>query len=145
MYKSILIALLGFLSLGTCYGGLVLIISQDGSYFNMPIALLSNSPFKSFLIPGIISLLTFGIYPVFVIYGLIKKRESKFFNRLNLFYDYHYAWSFSVYIGFGLIIWIYIQPLIFNAVDILHTIYPSLGILIVCVAILPETRKDYKW
>jgi len=144
MYKSILIALLGFLSLGAIYGGIVLILSPDGSFLNLPLELISNSPFKSFLIPGIILLTTFGISPVFVIYGLIKKPESKFFNKLNLLYDYHFAWTFAVYIGFGQIIWINVQTLIFNSVDIIQTIYSSLGILIVCIALLPQTRKNYK-
>jgi len=98
IYKSILISLLGFLSLGAFYGGIVLIISPDGSFFNMPSDLLSNSPFKSFLIPGIILLTTFGIFPIFVIYGLIKKPDSKILNKLNLLYDYHFAWTFAVYI-----------------------------------------------
>jgi len=144
IFKSILIALLGFLSLGAFYGGIVLIISPDGSFFNMPSELLSNSPFKSFLIPGIILLTTFGIFPIFVIYGLIKKPESIIFNKLNLLYDYHFAWTFAIYIGFGQIIWINFQTLIFNSVDIMHTIYSSLGIIIICIALLPQTRKDYK-
>ena len=141
---SILIALLGFLSLGAFYGGIVLIISPDGSFFKMPLDLLSNSPFKAFFIPGIILLTTFGIFPIFVIYGLIIKPESMIFDKLNLLYDYHFAWTFAVYIGFGQIIWINIQTLIFNSVDIIHTIYSSLGILIICVALLPQTRKNFK-
>jgi len=144
IYKSILIALLGFLSLGAFYGGIVLIISPNGSFFNMPSDLLSNSPFKSFFIPGIILLTTFGIFPIFVIYGLIKKPESVMLNKLNLLYDYHFSWTFAVYIGFGQIIWINIQTLMFNSVDFIHTIYSSLGILIICIALLPQTRKDYK-
>jgi len=142
--KSILIALLGFLSLGACYGGIALMISPDGSFFKMPLDLLSNSPFKTFFIPGIILLSTFGIFPIFVIYGLIKKPESIIFNKLNLLYDYHFAWTFAIYIGFGQIIWINIQTLIFNSVDIIHTIYSSLGILIICIALLPQTRINFK-
>jgi hypothetical protein len=144
MYKSILIALLVFLSIGAFYGGIVLITSPDGALFKMPVEMIKNSPFNDFLIPGIILLITFGIFPAFVIYGLIKMPESKFCNRLNLLYDYHFAWTFAVYIGFAQIIWINIQTLILNAVDIIHTIYSSLGILIVCVALLPQTRRHYK-
>ena len=142
--KLILIALIGFLALGAFYGGIVLIISPDGSFFNMPLDLLSNSPFKTFLIPGIILLTTFGIFPIFVIYGLIRKPKSKFFNKLNLLYDYHFAWTFAIYIGLGQIIWINVQTFIFNSVDIIHTIYSSLGILIICISLLPQTRKNYK-
>ncbi|MDD3876621.1 MAG: hypothetical protein PHT69_08370 [Bacteroidales bacterium] len=142
--KLILIALLGFLSLGAFYGGILLILYPDGSFLRIPLELLSNSPFENFLIPGIILFTTFGIFPVFVIYALIKKPQCRVLDKLNLFYDYHFAWTFSVYIGFGQIIWINVQTLMFNAVDIIQTIYSSLGILIVCVALLPQTRKSYK-
>jgi len=144
IYRNLLVFLLGFLSLGAFYGGIVLIISPDGSIFGMPLELLNNSPFKNYLVPGIILIATFGIFPVYTIYGLLKKPDHKFFNHLNLLYDYHFAWTFAVYIGIAQIIWINIQTLILNAVDIIHTIYAGLGILIVCIAILPQTRKHYK-
>ena len=142
--KNLLIILLGFLSIGAFCGGIAFIIRPDGSLFQMPVEMLNNSPFKDFLIPGIILLLTFGIFPAYVIWGLIKKPESKFFNSLNLLYDHHFAWTFSVYTGIELIIWIDIQTLILNSVNILHTIYSGMGILIICVALLAQTRKHYK-
>ncbi len=142
--RNILVLLLGFLSIAAIYGGLVLTIYPDGSFFEMTTDILSHSPFENFLIPGIILLVVFGISPIYIIYALIRKPESQFFQKVNLFFDYHFSWSFSVYIGFGLIIWINVQTLIFNSVDILHTIYSSLGILIICIALLPKTRQLYK-
>jgi hypothetical protein len=143
-YKNLLIIFLGFLSIGAFFGGAAFIILPDGSLYKMPVESIANSPFKNFLIPGIILFTVFGIFPVYVISGLIKKPESKILNSLNLISDYHFAWTFAVYIGIGLIIWINIQTLILNSVDILHTIYSSLGIIIICVALLPQTRKHYK-
>jgi hypothetical protein len=142
--KNLLIFLLGFLSLGALYGGIIFIVKPDGSIFDLPVEILQNSAFKNFLIPGIILLVTFGLSPVYIIYALIKKPESRLFQKLNLLHDHHFAWTFSVYTGFILIIWINVQTLIFNAVDALHTIYSSLGILIICIALLPQTRKFYK-
>ena len=136
--------LLGFLSIGAFYGGLAFIIRPDGSLFRMQVEILSGSPFRDFQIPGIILLLTFGLFPLLVIWCLIKKPESKFLNRLNLLYDYHFAWTFSVYIGVGQIIWISIQTLMINDTGILHTIYTGLGLLIICIALLPQTRSNYK-
>ncbi len=143
LFRNLLIALLGFLSLGAFYGGLAFIIRPDGSLFQMPVEKLSGSPFSNFLIPGIILLLTFGFLPLIVIWCLIKKPESRFLNWFNLLYDYHFAWTFSVYIGVGQVIWINIQTLILNEVGLLHTIYSSLGLLIICIALLPDTRKHY--
>ena len=144
LYGYILMILLGFLAIGATIGGLAFIIRPDGSIYHMPVELLANSPFKNFMLPGIVLLTIFGIFPLLVIYGLIKKPESKFLNKLNLIYDYHFSWTFAVYTGIALIIWINVQTLILNSVDILHTIYSSLGILIICIAFLPQTRKRYK-
>jgi hypothetical protein len=143
MSRYFLIALLGFLSLGAFYGGIAMILSPDGALLGMPVESIRNSPFPNFLIPGIILLLTFGVFPAFVVYALLKKPQSRFLQSLNLLHDHHFAWTFSVYIGIAQIIWINIQTLILNAVDLLHTIYSSLGILIVCIALLPATRRHY--
>ena len=141
---KLLFGLLGFLSIGAIYGGAALIIKPDGSFFEMPLDILKNSPFKNFLIPGIILLFTFGLIPVYIMYAIVKRPDNKFLEKLNLLYDYHFSWTFSVYIGFALIIWINVQTLFFNAVDIIHTVYSSLGILIICIALLPKTRYLFK-
>lgn len=141
---NLLVFLLGFLSIGAIYGGLALIIRPNGSFFEIPVDILHNSPFKNFLIPGIILLVSFGIIPIYILYAIFKRPDNKFLQKLNLLYDYHFSWTFSVYIGFALIIWINVQTLFFNAVDIIHTIYSSLGILIVCIALLPKSRQSFK-
>ncbi|MBN1131690.1 MAG: hypothetical protein JXR52_02390 [Bacteroidales bacterium] len=61
LFKSILIALLGILSVGAFYGGIALMIRPDGSLLEMPVELIQNSPFNNYLIPGIILLTVFGI------------------------------------------------------------------------------------
>ncbi|MFC2129259.1 hypothetical protein ACFLQX_00610 [Bacteroidota bacterium] len=141
--KNLLIFLLGFLSLGALGGGIALIISPDGSAIQMPLELIDNSSFNNYLIPAIILFTVFGMMPIGIIFALIRKPQSKFFNRLNLLSDHHFAWTFAVYMGFGQIIWINIQTLIMNAVGIIHTAYAGLGILIICIALLPNTRKNY--
>jgi hypothetical protein len=142
--SGLLIFLLGFLSLSAIVGGILLILSPQGSGIEMPIKLLDNSPFKNFLIPGIILLVIFGLIPIYIIYALKKKPENRFMQKLNLLHDHHFAWTFAVYTGFGQIIWINVQTLIMNSVVIIHTFYSSLGILIVCIALLPEIRRKYK-
>lgn len=141
---NLLLGLLGFLSIGAIYGGAALILKPDGSFFEMPIDILQNSPFKNFLLPGIILLFTFGLIPIYVMYAIVKRPDSKLLQKLNLLYDYHYSWTLSVYIGFALITWINIQTLFFNSVEIIHTFYSSLGILIICIALLPKTRQLFK-
>ncbi len=45
--------LLGFLGLGAIGGGLTLIISPSGALIGMPLSMLDESPFTSFLLPGV--------------------------------------------------------------------------------------------
>ncbi len=142
--RNFLIVLLGFLSVAALYGSIGFIIKPDGSLFNMDTSMLKDSMFSNYLIPGFILLTMFGLIPIFVIIGLIKRPENKILERLNMFKDYHFSWTYSVYLGLALIMWINIQTLILNSVEIIHTIYSSLGILIIVIALLPSVRANYK-
>lgn len=140
----VLIFLLGWLSLGAFYGSIPLILAPDGSMLGMDTAMLDNSIFQNYLVPGIILLVVFGLAPLFVIYGLIRRPRIRWPERLNLLCDHYWAWTFALYIGVGQVIWINIQTLILNRVDLLHTIYSSLGLLILCVGLLPQVRNMYR-
>ena len=142
--KSLLIFLLGFLSLGALGGGIALIITPDGSAIMMPSDLIENSVFQNYLVPAIILTTVFGIIPIGIIIGLVKKPENKFFQSINLLRDHHFAWTFAIMIGFGQIIWIHVQTVAMDSVSVIHSVYTALGILIICIALLPKTRRDYK-
>lgn len=143
--RNVLIFLLGFLSIGAIGGGSVLIISPTGEMMGLPVSSFKNVPFDSFLIPGIILLTVLGIFPVFIIKGLIKKSASGLAELFNLFSDMHWSWTFSVYLGFILISWIHIQ-LIFlqSGVFWLHTFYLFYGILIIIIALFSQVRSLYR-
>ena len=142
--RNILIYLLAFLSIGALFGGGILIISPSGKLIGMPLSMLSNSPFNNFLMPGIILFFVFGVFPIWVIYALIYKPESKFTERINFFNDMHWSWSLSIYIALALIIWIQVEMAFLNAVSWLHTFYMLFAICIIFVALLPKVRNLYK-
>jgi len=136
--------LLGFLGLGAIYGGGTLIISPSGELLGMPLSLLEHSPFNSFLVPGIILFSVLGIAPCLLIIALLKKPEKKFAERLNFFKDMHWSWSYSIYTGFALIIWIQIEMLFLQAVEWIHVFYVFLAVAIIFVVLLPQVRILYK-
>jgi hypothetical protein len=142
--RNLLIICLGFLSLGAFYGGITLILKPDGSILQMPVELMERPVFQSYLIPGIVLLVIFGILPVFLIAGLLTKPQISWLNALNLIKDHHFVWTFTIYIGIGQIIWIDIQTLILNQAGLIHVIFSGLGILIVCISLLPGVRNMYK-
>lgn len=128
-----LIFLLAFLGLGAIGGGGVLIVS-----------LLDQSPFNSFLIPGIILFTVLGLAPCLLIFALLKKPESRFAEMLNVFTDMHWAWTYSFYMAFILIIWIQLEMVFLQAVSWLHTFYIILALVMLFVSLLPGLRHQYK-
>lgn len=142
--RNIFLVLLGFLGLGAIGGGGSLIISPTGELLGMPLSMLEKSPFNNFLVPGIILFLVLGLIPVLLIFALIKRPKSKLAETINFFKDMHWAWTYSIYIGFILIIWIQLQIVFIQGVHWLHTFYIFWAILIIFVALLPQVRNLYK-
>ena len=143
--KNILISLLAFLGLGAMGGGLCLIISPSGKLVGgLPLSILSHSPFSNFLIPGIILFLVLGLFPCLISFALIKKPENRFAEYLNFFPDMYWAWSYSIYAAFTLIIWIQVETVMIQGVSWLQTFYMLYAIPIIFVALLPEVRGIYK-
>ncbi len=142
--RNLYLIALGFLALGAIGGGGVLIISPTGELIGMPISELENSPFNSFLIPGIILFSVLGLIPLLLIIALIKKPESRLAEQINIFKDMHWSWTFSIYIAFTLIGWIQIQMIFLQSVHWLHTFYMFYAITIIIIALLPQIRTLYK-
>lgn len=141
--SKLLILLHLLLGIGAVFGGMVLVIDPSGELIKMPITLLENSPFDSFLIPGIILFVVLGVLPLIVSFALATKRQLKIANRLNLFTDMHWAWAYSIYISFALIIWITIEIFFIQHVAIIHVAYIFLGLTIQAVTLLPSVQKYY--
>ncbi|MCK4664142.1 MAG: hypothetical protein KAT68_14840 [Bacteroidales bacterium] len=140
---NVLLCLLLFLSLGALFGGGVLTLDPSGELLQMPIIILKNSPFNNFLIPGLILFTVLGVIPALVFYSLLKRPQWTWVNVLNVYRDMYWAWTFTLYVGFALIIWISVQTLMINSVHFVHTGYVLLGISIVFIALLPPVRQHY--
>ena len=143
--RIIHLVLLGFLGISAFGGGGALIISPSGKLLGgLPLSILKNSPFDNFLIPGIILFVILGLFPLYIVFALIKKPISTFAERFNLFPDMHWAWSFSIYIAFALIIWIQVETIFIQGVGWLQTFYMLYSIPIIIITLLPQIRKIYK-
>ena len=53
----------------------------------MPLSMLEGSPFKDYLIPGLILLVVLGLFPLVVLYGLVRRRR--------------WGWWLSIAVGAG--------------------------------------------
>jgi hypothetical protein len=140
----VLIVLLGLLSLGAIFGGGLLIISPGGELLRMPLSNLGYSPFKDFLVPGIILFSVLGVIPGILVFALIKRPGCKICDRLNFFKDMHWAWSFCIYISFALIIWIHVEVIFLDTVVWLHTFYILYALVMIFDLLLPQVRNLYR-
>lgn len=143
--RNIHLCLLAFLGLSAIGGGGALIISPSGKLIGgLPLSILAHSPFNDFLFPGIILFFVLGIAPCLISIALIKKPKSELAEKLNLFQDMHWAWTFSIYISFALIIWIQVETIFVQSAGWLQTFYMLYAIPIILVALLPQIRNIYK-
>ena len=143
--RNIHLSLLAFLGLGAIGGGGALIISPSGKLLGgLPLSILARSPFTDFLIPGIILFTVLGLFPSVLVYFLLKKTDNKFAEYFNFFKDMYWAWSFSIYVAFALIIWIQVETMYIQGVGWLQTFYMLYAIPLTFVALLPQVRAFYK-
>lgn len=142
--RNIYLVLLAMLGIGALFGGGVLIISPSGELFGMPLSMLENSPFDNFLLPGIILFSVLGVMPCWIVWALIKRPEYKIPESFNFFTDMYWAWSYSIYVAFALILWIQFEMSFEQSVHWSHTLYMFWAIAILFVALLPHVRSIYK-
>lgn len=130
---------------GAIAGGLALVFVPDGSVMGLPLEpLLRHSPFPDYSIPGAILLLVLGVFPAFTVWALYARPSWHWPDRLNVYRDQHWAWAFSTYVGFGLVIWIAIEILFTRLAHPLQTAYVLLGTAITAWTLLPPIRKHFR-
>lgn len=142
--RNVLRLLLGFLGLGALGGGGLLTISPSGKLLGMPLSLLAGSPFRDFLVPGLLLFSVLGVVPCLLVVALLKKPASPLAERFNFFSDMHWVWTGSIYVAFALIIWLQMEMMFLNAVSWLHTFYMFLAVSILFIALLPRVRALYR-
>jgi hypothetical protein len=103
---------------GSILGGIQLITTNG---MGMPVSILENTPFSSFLVPGLILAIVIG--------GL------SLLTSVLLFLNHKLAIECSAALGFGLIIWIYVEMYLTRMSFWLQTVIFAIGILIIIVSI----------
>jgi hypothetical protein len=96
-------------------GGLGLIFEPSGADVGIPLELLENSPFSSYLIPGMV---------LFTINGL-----GSLVGAAASFTRYRYAGESAMALGVFLVAWIILQVYWIAFFHWLHALYLGLGVL----------------
>jgi len=141
---NILLLLLALLGSRALFGGGVFIISPSGKLFGMPLSILDNSPFHNYLIRGIILFTILGTIPVVLVVALIKRPASNPAEFFNCYKDMYWAWTYSIYCAFALIIWLQTEMTMLGVVHWSHSLHMAIAIAILFVALLPSVRNLYR-
>jgi hypothetical protein len=133
----VLMVLLLLLAVGALYGGAALIVDPAGGLLGMPVTLLAGSPFRDYLLPGIILFGLLGVFPVAVALGLWFRPGWGWVRRFGI----HAAWLAALGVGGALIVWILVQMTILRF--FLQPVLLAQGIAIIGVSLLPAVRRYY--
>lgn len=131
------------LSFTSLVGGTMLILKPDGSLLGMQTDWLNQSPFKNYLIPGLILFTLNGILPMFTVIGLLLKPKWDFANLFNIYPNRYWAWTYSLYVGIITITWIIMQQMMTNYFWI-QPVVIFIGLLIIICTMLPSVMKEYE-
>jgi hypothetical protein len=118
--KWLLFILVSFIALTATLSGLIMMSNPDGSILKIPLSLLSETPFKDFLLPGLLLTALVGVINLIAVYYNILRHPLR------------YNWAMAG--GFMISGWITAQMILINAAHWLHFIYLGIGILIILLA-----------
>jgi hypothetical protein len=140
--RLILFVLLLVLAINGLTAGVLLLIDPDGALLGMDDGFLTSSPFRNYLIPGILLFLFNGVLPVLALFGLLTRKQGGWIQRINIFPDRTWGWTLAVYSGITTQIWIIVQQLL-TSFFILQPIISSFGVLILIISLLPRIQRFY--
>ena len=118
--KSLLFILVSFVAVTATLSGLFMISNPDGSIMNLPLSLLDGTPFKDFLIPGILLTTIVGGVNLLAVFYNIQRHVNR------------YNWAMAG--GIMISGWIVVQMILIQAAHWLHFLYLGIGILIILLA-----------
>lgn len=137
----LLASLLGLQSFTALICGAAMICDPSGASMQLPQAVLAHAAFNNFLIPGIFLFSCLGLLPIWAIVQLLKGQPSVISRRWNIYRNYSAGWMLSLFCGFATLIWITAQLYVTQTYHILQTVYSTVGMLLLIIALLPATMR----
>src|SRR5690349_2082272 len=122
-------ALLLFNAIGAVYGGSSLMLHPDGSGLGMTTALLKNSPFPDFFVPGLVLFLINGLFSLFCFFLTFR--------------NYRFTTSAIMLQGALLMGWILIQVWMIETLDILHFVMGGTGFFLLMLGAVARYRNVF--
>jgi hypothetical protein len=115
-------------------GGGVGLVRDPVNNIGLSTSLLEGTPFKDYLIPGLILLIAVGLFALLVLAGLLRHWRP--------------AWWLSIASGGALVIWIIVEGAMLGYLPgsgvTLQIVFGLIGVAIVVLDLLRSTRRYYR-
>ena len=133
---TLTIGLLGLLGVGAMGGGIAMLLGMGGESF-LPDEYLDSLPLvDSWLVPGLVLLLGFGIGSLVAMYGVMRRPWWPALSWLEARTHHHWSWLLTMVIGWAQVVWIGIE---FASIPF-SALMPTFGLVGLALALLPLTR-----
>jgi hypothetical protein len=123
---TMLIVLQAFVGLTALVSGALMIAAPSGAHLQAPAEMLNGSPFRDFLVPGLILFLVNGV--------------GQCAAAVLTFRRHRWAATVGATFGLGLMIWIFVQVNMIGGGHILQHSYFALGTAETALAFLLRTH-----
>ncbi len=114
-------------------GGGIGLVRDPIDNIGLSITLLEGTPFKDYLIPGLILLIAVGLFALFVLAGLLRRWKP--------------AWWLSIASGGALVIWIIVEAALLGYLPgmgiTLQIVFGLVGAAIVVLDLLKPSRRYF--
>ncbi len=118
--KLFLFILLSFISITAILSGLMMIGYPDGSALSLSAGLLEGTPFKNYIVPGILLVIFVGIINLLAVFYNMKRDPKR------------YTWALAG--GIMICGWIITQMILIHSFHWLHIVYMAMGIVVILIS-----------
>jgi uncharacterized membrane protein YvlD (DUF360 family) len=122
------IVTLAFLVLSAMAGSIPLIVDPSGDLLKMPLSLLRYSPFRTFLIPGIILLAANGLLALDVLWMALRRKP-------------HYG-LWTAFQGCVLLGWLAVERWMLRVIAWPHYAYGAVALLLIVTGLALRREPD---
>jgi hypothetical protein len=133
-----------FLGLTALGGGAEMMLFLAGNSY-LPQAWLDRIPLvDSWLLPGLVLGLGFGVGSLVTTYGLLRRPRWRLTAPIERLTGWHWSWAASVLLGLGLIAWIALEVIYLPNRSWLEAVYGLVGILLTAVPCCRSVRANLR-
>lgn len=132
--------LLTFLGLTALGGGVEMLLFPEGNQF-VPGEWLDGIPLiDSWLVPGLVLGVVFGIGSLLTAAWVIWRPHSGPLRRVENWTGRHWAWTATLLLGVGLLIWIGLEVILIPERNVIEALYGMVAVALIVLVSTPAVR-----